>query len=439
MATVTQTLQAKTETTITINWKSDVTINRIRYSTNNGSSWSSAITVSAKSGSYTISGLSANTSYKIKTEARVKSDSTIITTSATTVKTYQWPNPSAPPNFTIGRTEEVRFGISNPLGRTYALYMHLANGNDVLLGNFMGTNVPMHPYITDQTLLASLPSDYDGAYTIKTVYDGHTMTSASANYGVGASADPTVTNITYQDTNSSVVAITGNNQNLVQNKSTVSISCNVAAVQTTVASCSVYVNGATYAMTVSNGVATGSFTAPDSGSDVEAEITVTDARGMEGGATITLHMLEYSLPTAIVTLQRESNYYTETNITVDGTCAYIGSNTVSIRYRYKKTTDQSWSAWATLQNYAQGQFNADNRYEWNVQVEVSDSFGGTTTYNLTLPIGMPIIYFDDYLRAVGINCFPDQPEQFAISNIDMSFTNLEYDSLANKLGITVTP
>ena len=52
---------------------------------------------------------------------------------------------------------------------------------------------------------------------------------------------------------------------------------------------------------------------------------------------------------------------------------------------------------------------------------------------------MPIIYFDDYLRAVGINCFPDQPEQFAISYIDMSFTNLEYDSLANKLGITVTP
>ena len=87
----------------------------------------------------------------------------------------------------------------------------------------------------------------------------------------------------------------------------------------------------------------------------------------------------------------------------------------------------------------QTQFNADNRYEWNVQVEISDSFNGSTTYNLTLPIGMPIIYFDDYLRAVGINCFPDQPEQFAISYIDMSFTNLEYDSLANKLGITVTP
>ena len=435
MASVTQTLQAKTETTITINWKSDATINRIRYSTNNGSSWSSAITVSAKSGSYTISGLSANTSYKIKTEARVKSDSTIITTSATTVKTYPYPSPNTPPVFEIGQT--ARVGIDNPLNRVYSLYFHYGS-TDIYLGDFSGISVTFTDYISEATLLSTLNDVPGQLYNIVVVYDGHTHMSGAVLYSVGGQI-PTISNITYQDTNSSVVAITGNNQNLVQNKSTVSIRCNVSAVETTVDSCSVLVNGQRYALTISNGVATGSFTAPDSGSDVEAQLTVTDHRGMDGYASITLHMLEYTLPTAIVTLQRESNYYTETNITVDGTCAYIGSNKVSIRYRYKKTTDQSWSDWATLQNYAQGQFNADNRYEWNVQVEVSDSFGGTTTYNLTLPIGMPIIYFDDYLRAVGINCFPDAQEQFAISNIDMSFTNLEYDSLANKLGITVTP
>lgn len=435
MASVTQTLQAKTEATITINWKSDATINRIRYSTNNGSSWSAAITVSAKSGSYTITGLSANTSYKIKTEARVSSNSSIITTSATTVKTYKYPSPHTPPSFEIGQT--ARVDIDNPLNRVYELYFHYGS-TDIYLGDFSGTSVRFTDYISEATLLSTLLDVPGQLYNIVVKYDGHTSMSGDVLYSVGDQI-PTVTNITYQDTNSSVTAITGNNQNIVQGKSTVSIRCNVAAVETAVEFCSVTVNGQRYSLTVSNGVAQGSFPAPDSGSDVVAKITATDYRGMEGYGSVTLHMLEYSLPTAIITLQRESNYYTETNITVDGTCAYIGSNTVSIRYRYKKTTDQSWSAWATAQDNVQTQFNADNRYEWNVQVEVSDSFGGSTTYNAELPIGMPIIYFDDYLRAVGINCFPDQPEQFAISYIDMSFTNLEYDSLANKLGITVTP
>lgn len=435
MASVTQTLQAKTETTITMNWKADATINRIRYSTNNGSSWSSAITVSAKSGSYTISGLDANTSYKIKTEARVASGGSIITTSATTVKTYPYPSPHTPPVFEIGQT--ARVDIDNPLNRVYSLYFHYGS-TDIYLGDFSGISVPFTDYISEATLLSTLNDVPGQLYNILVVYDRHAYMSGAVLYSVGGQI-PTISNITYQDTNSAVVAITGNNQNLVQNKSTVSIRCNVSAVETTVDSCSVLVNGQRYALTISNGVATGSFTAPDSGSDVVAELTATDHRGMDGYASITLHMLEYSLPNAIITLQRESNYYTETNITVDGTCAYIGSNTVSIRYRYKKTTDSTWSSWATAQDNVQTQFNADNRYEWNVQVEVSDSFSGSTTYNLTLPIGMPIIYFDDYLRAVGINCFPDAQEQFAISYIDMSFTNLEYDSLANKLGITVTP
>lgn len=435
MATVTQTLQSKTETTITMNWKSDATINRIRYSTNNGSSWSSAITVSAKSGSYTISGLDSDTSYRIKTEARVASNSSIITTNATTVTTYDYPWPSTPPDFVIGDT--VRVNIGNPLNREYSLYFHYGS-TDIYLGDFSGTSVPMTDYITEATLLSTLTNSSSGLYNIIVRYDRHGTQSGTATYSVGGQI-PTVTNITYRDTNSSVVAITGNNQNLVQAKSTVSVQCTVAAVETTVSTCVCNVNGQTYSLTVSNGTASGSFTAPDSGTDVVAEIVATDTRGVQGRGYVTLHMLEYSLPTAIITLQRESNYYTETNITVDGTCAYIGSNTVSIRYRYKKTTDQSWSAWATAQDNVQTQFNADNRYEWNVQVEISDSFNGSTTYNLTLPIGMPIIYFDDYLRAVGINCFPDAQEQFAISYIDMSFTNLEYDSLANKLGITVTP
>ena len=59
-ATITQTLDAKTETSITIRWATDATVDKLWYSSNNGSSWTAVSIADSVSGSFTISGLSAN-------------------------------------------------------------------------------------------------------------------------------------------------------------------------------------------------------------------------------------------------------------------------------------------------------------------------------------------------------------------------------------------
>lgn len=89
---VSQSLNSKTPTTIKMNWSTGNTADYIWYSINGGSSWTAVGGVNASSGTYTISGLSPNTTYSIKTQARRKdtgvSGNISGATSVTTYKAY---------------------------------------------------------------------------------------------------------------------------------------------------------------------------------------------------------------------------------------------------------------------------------------------------------------------------------------------------------------
>jgi len=81
-ATSNQSLNSKTTSSIVMNWSSDSTIDYIWYSKDNGASWAGVDVTDGTSGTYTISGLSANTTYNIKTRVRRK-DSQLTTDSST--------------------------------------------------------------------------------------------------------------------------------------------------------------------------------------------------------------------------------------------------------------------------------------------------------------------------------------------------------------------
>ena len=51
--------------------------------------------------------------------------------------------------------------------------------------------------------------------------------------------------------------------------------------------------------------------------DINAILTFTDSRGNSTNYTVPLTMLSYDLPTAIITCQRQNNYYTQTDINVN--------------------------------------------------------------------------------------------------------------------------
>lgn len=420
-ATANQILNNKTETTIVMNWSSDSTIDYIWYSINNGSSWTGVDVSDGKSGSYTISGLTANTAYKIKTRVRRKDSQLTTDSSALSVTTYAYPYANSMPNFTIG--DKLTIGLYNPLGRSVQVYFIGSDNVERLGGTVSGTSIsPWNNSSWQTAFYSTIPNAKSGTYKVKVVYGSVSTTKTGGTYSINTSAcTPTIGTVSYQDTNSTTTGVTRNNQLIVQKKSTVRYTASSLSVKNsaTISSCKVTVNGNNYNMSVSGTTATGGNAAIDSSSNVTATVTLTDSRGLTATKNITVQMLAWFIPTAIITLQRHSNFYSDTDINVNADYASVnGKNTITIQMRYKKATASSWGSYIAMQDDMTITRTLDNNYEWNIQVVLTDKFG-TATYNAVLSRGLPIIYFDKNKSSTGFNCFPQDEQSVEINGVNM--------------------
>jgi len=285
-----------------------------------------------------------------------------------------------------------------------------------------------------QLIIRDIASNYRGNYTLelteserntlraltpnsKTLAVRETICAMSGNTELNASykdytmtivnASPTFDS-SYLDSNSTTTAITGDNQQIIRNQSTLEIDVSNATAYkyATLSSIKATINGTNYTATLSGGNATFNIGTLNVSTNTNAVITLTDSRGFTATQTLALEVLNWELPTAIIDLQRENNYYSNTNINVDANYSSLDShNTITLKTRYKKVTDSSYGSYVTLQDNVTSTLNLDNNYQWDVQVLVQDLLG-QTTYNLTLDRGIPIVYFDRLRRSVGVNCFP---------------------------------
>lgn len=415
-ATVAQSLSSRTETAATMAWTSDSTIDYIWYSINNGSTWTGINIADGKSGSYTISGLSPNTKYNIKTRVRRKDSQLTTDSAALAVTTYAYPYANSMPNFTVGN--KLTLGFYNPLNRSITVNILGADGSQISNDTTTGTSISGYNGATVvNRLLASLPNANSGTYQVKVTYGSNVDTRTGGTYTINNAYAPSIGALSYADTNTAVTAITGNNQNIVRNQSTVQFTAQglTALEDATISSCSVNVNGNIYNLTVSGSTATGGNVTIDSATDLSVIFTVTDSRGNSATKELSVTMLDWTLPTAIIELHRQNNYYSATDINVNADYASVDDkNTITIKTRYKKVSGSSYSSYVTLQDSVTSTLTLDNLYEWDVQVLVSDRFG-STTYNLTVPLGMPIIYFDRLKNSVGINCFPQDNKSLEVN------------------------
>ena len=426
-ATVTESLTSRTETSLTVAWGTDATVDKLWYSTNNGTAYTEVSIAEGTSGSYEITGLTANTTYQVKTKVRRKDSQLESESSAGSYATYAYPYASSMPNFTLGNS--VTIGIFNPLSRSVTVKM-LKGSTEVGSYTTSGTSVSGYNTTTIvNALYATIPSATSAQYKISVVYGTtNTTTSDGGTFTVKESdCKPTIGGLTYQDTNATAVAITGDNTQIVRNISTVKYTATGLAgnKSATVSSVSLSVNGSSYALTVSGTSATGGNAVINSGTNVVATATVTDSRGITNTKTVTVTMLDYSVPTAILSIARQNNYYSETDVTVDAQYAYInGHNTISISYSCTREDGGGSAVTGTLSDNVTSVVVLDNTYAWNITITLVDGFGGTTTYTMRLSRGMPIVYFDRLKNSVGINCFPQETQSVEVpeGNLKNLFT-----------------
>lgn len=234
---------------------------------------------------------------------------------------------------------------------------------------------------------------------------------------------PTIDGISYNDTNSKTIAITGDNQKIIRNNSTLSVivsgmSAKNGATLTKLSlkfgdyNNEVALSGTDASKTVSVGTA-------NLASDTALTATVTDSRGNTAVTSVNVTMLDYEQPAAMIECKRKENFYSETNLTVNPTIADLdGKNAATITAQYKNSDSSSYGSTVTIPAGETTALTLDNAKSWDVKVIVADKLN-TVTYNLYVEKGQPIIFFDRKKSSVGVNCFPNNEESFEISGKDI--------------------
>ena len=353
-------------------------------------------------------------------------------------------NLTSAPNFYD--TDNPTINYSNPAGNISAITslqacISLTGAQaDVPYRNISKTGTSYTFNLTQaerNTLLAACPNSntLSVRFIVRTVLSGQTYYSTLIRTMTVKNANPTITGASYSDTNSATTAITNNNQQIIQGQSTVSFNfTSLAALKyATLSKVEITVNAVKVTSNLSGSSVsnkTVSFGAINSTSNLSASIKLTDSRGNTTTQSLNIIMLAWSLPTAIISLSRKSNYYDETYLTVNADYSSLDNkNSITIQYQYKETSGSTWSALTTIQDEVTETISLDNTKSFDFKIIVADRIG-STTYNAVLQIGIPIIFFDRLLRSVGIGTIPSQTNQLAVDR-RIELKNTLQESLAD--------
>lgn len=342
----------------------------------------------------------------------------------------------------IARTSTINSVTGSKISDTYSVsYTEYATSftNNLLISLSGGSTLQtITDYETgeDFTLSDTLKSAiYTATASSKTTvlsfklatYSGSTLVGTSSAINVTVTVDdstPTLNSISYVDSNSTTVAITGDNQYIIRNNSNLkvtassmtayngatltSLSVNFAGVTTTID-----LSGTTLSSQIIN-VGTVNLS-----SDATLTVTLTDSRGYTAVKTTEVLIYDWVAPTAVISCARENNYYTDTYLLVNASYASLGGNNeLTIKAYTKESTASSYGSAIDVTNNTSVTLSLDNTTSWNVKVVLTDKLG-STTYIIFVDRGQPIIYFDRIKSSVGINCFPSNTDSLEVNGIDI--------------------
>lgn len=425
----TQSLNAKTETTIKMNWACDSDVDYIYYSTNNGAGWVKVDVTDGKSGTYTISDRLPNTKYDIKTRVHRKANDKTADSSALAVTTYDYPYCTDSPNFVIGELVPLKF--YNPLSRAIKFYI-IANGTQI--ANEYSTSDTFYEGINAASsinqLYATIPNDPSGKYQVKVVYGTSTKTRNNGNtFTINKeNCIPTVSsNILYEDANANTKAVTGDSKAIIKGYSNLRVGLYESDHMT--AKNSAMPKRYTFSVdTINKSV---DYVA---GKDVVADMgtinTVgvkrltlkgTDSRELSATSYKDITVYDYAKPVINATVKRKNNFEKETTIKVSGTYSRLTINgsdknvVTKAEYRYKERGKAWTDNWTSLTfDSTQGEFTCndvikefDNKKSYDFQVRVSDKLSFTdedkSVVNLSIDEGVGIFFISTNKKDCFIN------------------------------------
>lgn len=425
--TVTLATSSITASGVTVKATASTTCDRFDYSIDGGSTWTNFSTTSGTTASKAITGLTPNTTYSIKVRARKKTNQVYGSSAASSVKTLGGSVISSVSAFTAdAATAKITMSVT-VYNTSYTHTLVIKNGSTTVLtitglSLSNGSNTITLTAAQRSTVLAAMSAlkSFTGTFAL-TTYSGTTQigTASSKTATVqttSANSAPTFTAFTFEDSNATAVGVTGNNQILIQNISTLKLTLTAATAK----------NGATissYSVVAGSKTASGTTTTitvgtiPDSGT-VPVIVTAIDSRGYTTAVTVNITVLEYEgINITEYTMRRVNEVEDTTQVTIGGDITPVtigGVNKNSLRYlyyRYRKTSDSAYNSYKDITSsteYDDSGFNfesdewlsLDADYSYYVQFLVTDKLTSDTV-TITVPQGTPLLALRR--KKVGIN------------------------------------
>lgn len=301
---------------------------------------------------------------------------------------------------------------------------------DILLISYGGTNFLRLPGVTDGSVVKfdspTLSTIYNLMKTVKSGTFTFTLYTMSGSTTIGTStktatgsisnANPTFksSQVSYADVASEIVAVTGNNQHIVQNKSSLTVTFGTATGNkgATISQYVITVNGVTKTATASGSV---SFGAINSSNSLSLTVVAKDSRGNTTTVMKNITVLAYAPPVLDAVLERLNNYEDTTYLTAKASISSVnGKNGMTISYK-SKVYGESYGSSVTISNNTQYTLTCDKNNAYVFSITVMDTIGTTVTKEFVLAKGKFPLFIDTSRNAVGINEFPQDGEALRVA------------------------
>lgn len=428
----THSLKSKTETSITMNWGADSTVDYVWYSKDNGTNWTGVDVTDSTSGTYTISGLTANTAYNIKTRCRRKATQTTYDIGPASVTTYNYPHITAvgTTDLTIGNKQTLT--LYNPLSRSVTVRMNkdTASGTQLYSGTSTGTSIEFTP--TASTLYSSIPSSQSGKCVYTCIYGSSSTksTTGAYTYKIKGTETPTFTSANITNLIDTLqTAITGNNAKFIKSHNTLTGTITPMTANNSA-------TGAKYVISATGSPSSQEKTYSTSNinfsvSNLTASaITVTayDSRGLFTKVTVNIDLVNYSTPTiSKINAVRKDGVGEYAIVSGEGTytnwSGLTKTNSIQkLYYRWKISTDDDskYSSWIEITDAIKtnndGKFTFErtldtvftNTIGYTIQFYANDLLENTASKNGTLSTADALVWRDLKNKRFGINKKPDE-------------------------------
>lgn len=419
---------------VTVSATSSATCDVWDYSINGGSSWTNFSNSAATSASKAITGLSPNTSYTIKVRARKKSNQVYGTSGGSTIKTLGNAVLNSVSTLTADNATATVTINWTVYSTAFTYQLAIKNGSTTIATLTIAAQGSAGTKSTTLTLTAAQRSailsamasikSFTGTFSLTTKSGSTTIGSVSSKNATvqttAANSSPTFSNsagFTYADRKAATVAITGNDQIMIQNYSTLAVTVYAAAAK----------NGASikqYQATINGTTVSSSGTSLNCGAVAKAgnlalKVTAIDSRGYSVSVTKTIVVAAYTkVDITSVVMRRVNEVEAVTQINLAATLSKILVANVNknafryLYYRFKKTSETAYNSFTSIPTssltvtdtsvkFESDEFiSLDPDYSYHIQFYLLDKLT-SEIFTVTLPAGTPLV--SKRRKMVGIN------------------------------------